>query len=237
MTSSLIVKDTHPRRDFNQITQIGLKAYSLALTYQPVIDARLPGTIAALAADLDALQNAVPDALQTRHEAILATAEQNEIARQGHAQVQALRQTIRKSGASRTIQRAYGVGQVTLPRRVHQVKAALQQIVERALAAPQEAAGFGLTPADVSEMAAFITQLAGADMAQEKKRADAPLSTKERNKIANRVVQTAALIAGTGMRAFVQNPAELADFKALMASTRKPRRAKAKQSPAPAVPG
>ncbi len=122
------------------------------------------------------------------------------------------------------MQRAYGVGQPTAYRRVRDVRAALQQIVDRATAVPQEAAGFGLVAADVEAMKGFVDQLAEADTTQEKKRASAPLSTKERNVVANRIVQTAAVIAGTGMRAFVGDPPAYERFEALMASTRKPRK-------------
>lgn len=224
MTSAIIVKDNHPARDFVSITQVGLKAYDLGVANQASIEARLPGTLAALAKDLDTLGVVVPGATQARNEAVAATAAQNALVRQGYAQVRAIRQVVRKAGAPADVQRAYGVGRVTSPRRVRDVSAALQQIVDRAAAAPQEAAGFGLVAADVTTLRAFIAQLTTADAVQEKKRAGAPLSTKQRNVIGNRIVQTAAMIAGTGMRAFVSTPPVYASFEALMASTRRPRK-------------
>ena len=44
MATSLITKDTHPAKDFTGITQIGIKAYNLALAHKEEIDPRLPGT-------------------------------------------------------------------------------------------------------------------------------------------------------------------------------------------------
>jgi len=236
MTTAINSTDTHPHRDFNIITQIGLKAYSLGLTYQAEIDARLPGTLTALANDLTALGVVVSDAIQLRKEVIVATAEQNALLKEAYAHLSAIRKTVRKARAPKEIQRAYGVGLGTNPRKVSAVKAALQQIAGRAAQNPQEAAALGIIAADVATLNTFITQLTDTDTTQEKKRATAPLTTQERNLTANRILQTAGVIAGTGMRAFVGTSPAFENFEALMASTQKPRKraatAKVKKAPA-----
>jgi hypothetical protein len=237
MTNPLTIKDTHPAKDFTGITQAGLKAYNLAVLYKAEIEARLPGTTDALSADLVAFGVVVPGAVQARHESRVATTTQNTVLKQGYERVRAIRQTVRKAGAKKDVQRAYGVGQATSPNMVRHVQAALQQIVDRATGAPDEAAGFGLTATAVAELNTFVSALTDADMTQEKKRAHAPLSTKQRNVTANRILQTTVLIAGAGMLAFADNPLTLANFKALMASTNKTRPLKAaKQPDAPEVP-
>jgi hypothetical protein len=200
MTSPLIVKDTHPRKDFTAITQSGLKALSLALDHQAVIDPRLPaGTVAGLEEDLEALGAAIPGAVQVRHEAKAATTAQNTMLKQGYAQVLAIRKAVRKAEAPKDVQKAYGVGQATAPNRVRDVKAALQQVIDRATIAPAEAAGFGLLAQDVDALKAVLASITDADTRQEKKRASAPRSTKQRNLTANRIVQASARIAGAGL--------------------------------------
>jgi hypothetical protein len=228
VTNPLIVKATCPAKDFTSITQTGLKALNLALTYSAEISPRLPGATDGLRKDLDALGVVLPGAVQARNEAGAATATQNATVRRGYARVQAIRQTVRKSGAPKEVQRAYGVGQATAQRQVRHVKAALQQIVDRATLVPEEATKFGLIPADVVGLNDFITSLTKVDMSQETKRVSAPLSTRARNVTANRILQTAVLIAGTGMRAFADSPPEHASFQALMANTSKSTPPKAK---------
>jgi hypothetical protein len=239
MTTPLTIKDTHPTIDFTSITQAGIKAYNLALAHKAEIDPCLPGTIDALSNDLDALGAVVPGALQARHEARAATHAQNALLRQGHTRVRAIRKTVRRSGAPEDVQRAYGVGQYTNWKLVRDVKAALQQIVDRAFSAPSEAAGFGLAPSVVTALNTFLKALTDADMTQEEKRASAPLSTKERNLTGNRILKSTVLIAGAGMLAFADDPPTLASFEALMASTKKtakPKTAKSKVALPDALP-
>jgi hypothetical protein len=226
MNTLLIVKETYPTRAFSIITQIGLKALNLATSYITAIDERLPGAADSLKDDLDSLGVAVPVARQKRHESVAATTAQKARIRQGHARVRAVRQTIRKAGAPGEIQRAYGVGQRVDSTQIRDVTAALQQIVDRAGAAPEEAADYGINPAAVAELKTFLASLMETDKAQEKQRADAPLTTKERNRIANRVLQTVALIAGAGMLAFADNPPTYASFEALLARSKKAGKAK-----------
>lgn len=236
MTAELPVKTSRPKKSFSSITQIGLKALGLATTYKDAIEARLPGAIESLAGNLDALGVVVPDALQTRHEAIAATAAQNAMIQKGYARVQAVRETVRSSGAPREVRRAYGIGQKTAGHRARDVKAALQQIIDRAKDAPEEAAMFGIIAEDVAAMTAFVAALTNTRQAQEKKRADAPLTTQERNRTGNQIILTVTLISGAGRIAFADNPEVCARFEALTARPRKSaRKPKAEAEPAKAA--
>lgn len=236
MTTSLFTKETHPNRDFADITQIGLKAHALAAEHTAEIEARLPGVTATLKDDVESLLTIVPEAKATRQEAMAATATQNAILRQAYSHVQTIRTTVRKSGAPSEVLDAYGVGKTTYAKKVSDVSAALQQIVSRATSAPAEAEAFGVVAADVAAMKALIAALATAEMEQEVKRASAPMSTKARNATANRVLQTAVVIAGAGMRAFPVDSADYASFKELMTSTAKPRKSNGKKGPEGAAP-
>lgn len=231
MTASLIIKNTHPHRDFDHIIQVGLKAFKLASEHAGAIEPRLPGMTAGLKTDVDALGVVIPGALQARAEAKAATGAQRGIAQQACLQVRAIRATVRKSGASKAVQKAYGVGLLLAPTKVAIVKAAIQQIVNRATSAPEEAEGFGLQAADVASLTALLTALTSADSDQDVKRANAPQSTRARNVTANRVLKMAAIIAGTGMRAFAHSPTEYGLFKALMASTGRAPKSAGKKAP------
>src|SRR5262245_18811406 len=175
MADAIHLKDNHPGKDFTSITQVGMKAYDLATTHQAVIDARLPGARDRLMNDLDSLGAVVPGAMQARHEARVATSAQNAAVKQGYEQVKAIRQGIRKAGALKDLQHTYGVGQRMNTRGVPDVKAALKQIVDRAVTAPEEAAAFGLTAEVVAELQTSLATLTGMDKTQETKRARAPL--------------------------------------------------------------
>jgi hypothetical protein len=235
MTTSLIIKDTRPTKDFTIITQIGLKTVNLALAHKDAIEARLPGAIDSLILNLDAVGVVVPGALQARNEARAATAAQNAQVEKGYLQVQAIRETIRTSGAPKDVQRAYGVGQRTASDRVASVKAALLQITKRASDEPEEAATFGIIAEDVAAMTALVNALMGSNSTQEKKRADAPLTTKERNRTGNRILQTVGLILGAGRIAFANNPEVRASFEAL-APKRKRKVAPKPKAAKPALP-
>jgi len=234
---TLTIKKAYPAIEFAGIIQIGIKAYTLAVAHKTEIEARLPGTIDALGKDVDTLAAVIPGAVQARHEAKVATHTQNVLLRQGHTQVKAIRKIVRNSSAPADVQRAYGVGQFTNWKVVRDVKAAIKQIVDRASSAPLEAANLGLVPSAVAALQDFLKTLTDADMAQEEKRATAPLSTKERNMTANRILQSAVLIAGAGMLEFAKDPPTLESFEELMASTKKPSTPKAaKPKAAPPAP-
>src|SRR5262245_11372112 len=69
-TSPLIASDKHPRREFNAITQLGLKVLNLASTYKADIAPRVPtGTLEGLSEDLQNLGIVVPGAAQAHLDA------------------------------------------------------------------------------------------------------------------------------------------------------------------------
>lgn len=225
--SPLVVPDTRPLVDFTLITQLGLKALSLALQHSALLDPRLPaGLTAGLGEDLEALGDAVPLAMQVRHEARSATVTQAARGREGHAFVRSVRAAARKARAPREVRAAYGVGQIVRPTVVNDVLAALQQILDRATAAPAEAATLGILAKDLAAMVAARDALVGADKVQEQKRASAPLSTKARNQTANRILHAVARISGAGMLEFAGEPELRASFEALKAR-RKSKKAEA----------
>jgi hypothetical protein len=132
MTALLNVTDKLPRKDFSIITQLGLKALSLALTHATALAPRLPeDVVAGLSADLETLGAVVPGARQARLEARSATTTQNTALDQGFTRVRQIRAAVRRAKAPVAVKHAYGVGQNANPRIVRDVKAAMKQILDR----------------------------------------------------------------------------------------------------------
>jgi hypothetical protein len=237
MTTSLIVNDTHPKKAFDQITQVGLRTLSLGALHKTTLEQRLPGALDNLAQQLDVFGVAIPGVLQNRNEAAASTAAQNDRIQQGFARVRAVRALVRRAGVKRGVRRAYSVGLKVDPTQAKSVTAALKQIVERATTAPEEAAMLGLGPVAVAELTSFLASLQSALTTQDEKRANAPLSTKERNLAGRRVLQTVALIAGAGMLAFADDPVTYANFEALIRpSKRRPSKKTAEAAPPKSPP-
>jgi hypothetical protein len=228
----------HPNQPFTDLLQLGLKASTLALLHQAALAARLPvTTLPTLIDDLDLLGVVVPGAKQVRHEARVATADQNAALEAGYARVKAVREAVKKARATDEVKKAYGVGQPVRPALVRDVKAVLKQILDRAAADPAEAASLGIVQKDLDAMTAAHQAISDADKTQEQKRASAPLSTQERNRTANRILDAVARIAGAGGLEFADNPEVLAAFTALKPAPRKKAAAKAPKTPAaPAAP-
>ena len=222
MSASSLPTSAHPNQEFSTILQLGLKASNLAILHQPALTPRLPPAIlSTLIADLDHLGVVVPSAKQIRHEAKVATSEQTAALDAGYARVKAVRTAVKKARASKEVKQAYGVGQVVKANLVRDVKAVLKQILDRASANPDEAASVGIVKKDLDAMTAAHQAITDADMSQEHKRATAPLSTQERNRIANRILDAVARISGAGGLEFAGEPELLAAFTALKPSPRK----------------
>ncbi len=206
----------HPKHAFADIALLGRKASNLAVLHQAALAPRLPlGALSALIADLDALAVAVPGARQVRAEARVATVAQTATLDDGYAHVKAVRSAVKKGGAPKEVRKAYGVGQNIDPRLVRDVKAALNQILDRAAENPEEAAGFGLVQQDLEAIAFAHQAITDADKTQDHKQVTAPRSTQERNRTANRILKAVARIAGAGGLAFARDPELLAAFSAL----------------------
>lgn len=235
-SSSSSLASAHPGQDFTTIVQLALKSLNLALLHQALLDSRLPaGTVPNLISDLDRLGVVVPGARQVRHESKVATADQDAALRAGYARIKAVRTAVKKARASKEVRQAYGVGVLVNRVVVRDVKAMLQQILDRAAKNPGEAAGLGILPKDVEAIAAAHQAITDADKVQEHKRATAPLSTQERNRTANRIIEAIGRIAGAGGLEFADDADELAKFQALKLPP-KSKKGVAKKAPVAAEP-
>lgn len=158
----------------------------------------------------------VPAAIKAKHGSMQQTAAQNVALSACYALVTAARTAVKNHQPAEDISLAYGVGTKTNRGVVKEVSAAAQKIVDRATAQPVEAQGFGIIDADVSAIKAALAALHTADQAQEAARAGAPLTTKERNTTARRIIAATKKIAGAGMLAFATNATVRATFEALI---------------------
>lgn len=143
MTSTLSVQDTHPKKDFSAITQLGLKALGLAQAHAAALEPRLPqDMVKELESDLGFLGAAVPGAKQARLAGISATTTQNAELARGYERVQQIRAAVRRAKVSAEVQRAYGVGVIINARVVRDVKVA-NRTANRILAATARIEGAG----------------------------------------------------------------------------------------------
>lgn len=209
--------DSKPAEEWIVILQRGIKAQDLATKHHGELDARIPSTLLPeLTADIAALGAVVPAAITAKQGAMQQTAAQNEALSACYALVTAARTAVKNHQPTPEVSLAYGVGTKTHPGVVKEVVAAAQKIVARASEQPKEALGFGIIDVDVSAMAAAVKAVHAADQAQEAARAGAPLSTKERNTTARRIIASTKKIAGAGVLAFATNATVRATFEALL---------------------
>lgn len=209
--------DSKPADDWVVIVQRGLKAQDLATRHQVELGARIPPTLLPeLAADLDALGDVIPAAITAKHRSIQHTAAQNGALATCYALVTAARTAVKNHQPAQDISLAYGVGSKTNRGVVKEVSAAAQKIVDRATDQPTEAQGFGIIDVDVNAITAALAALKAADQAQEAARAGAPLTTKERNTTARRIIFATKRIAGAGVLAFATDATVRATFEALI---------------------
>ncbi|MBI4956816.1 MAG: hypothetical protein HY908_32665 [Myxococcales bacterium] len=204
--------------DFTRITQAGLKAHGLAVANKAVLDPRLPpGCTDALAQDLAALGADVPTAAAKRTTAKAATRTQEQVLAEAYALVTAIRGAVHKKGA-KDVQTAYGVGKKVSATVVKHVLAAIKIIVDRAKANTTEATSLGILSKDVQALEADYTAIAAADATQEAERANAPLTTKQRNQTAQRIVGAVVSIGTAGAIEFAKDQQKRDEFDALLAA-------------------
>jgi hypothetical protein len=210
-------QDDRPSRDFSQVTQVGQKALLLANKYATELKGRLDPTVTdGLVLDLKTLGIALPGALVGREVSKAARLTQDEALAEGHLLVSAYRTAVARMGAPPDVRKAYGVGTTTNPKVVKRVKAAIQQIIDRAEAQPAEAASFGILPKDVQALKDALQAITDADDDQEQKRAGAPLKTKERNRAGNRILVAVDQIVAAGVMEFARDKDKRAEFEALV---------------------
>jgi hypothetical protein len=210
-------QDSLPDKTVTQITQTGLTAYNLATKYAAQLTGRLGATLVAdLGTNLTSLGAVVPAAITAHDTSVAATATQNTALEAGYQMLSAVRLSVTRNSADPAVRKAYGVGAKTSKLVVKDVKNGLQLIVNRATANATEAAGLGILPADVTRYTAQIAAVDAADQAQEKARASAPATTKQRNTTARQILAAVDAIAGAGAIAFDTSPTERALFEALV---------------------
>lgn len=211
-------QDSQPAKNITQITQTGLTAFNLATKYDTALAGRLtPATLVTdLGANLAALGVVVPAAKTAKGEAKTATAAQNSALEVGYQMLSAARLSVSRKSINPAVRKAYGVGSRTAKTVVKDVKTGLQTIVNRATANSTEATRLAILPADVTRYTAQIASIDAADQAQEKARASAPLSTKQRNVTARKILDAIDEIAGAGVVAFDTSATERALFEALV---------------------
>ncbi|MEP7124946.1 MAG: hypothetical protein ABJE95_28715 [Byssovorax sp.] len=158
----------------------------------------------------------IPAAITAKHGSMQHTAAQNVALANCYALITAARTAVKNHQPDNHISLAYGVGTKTNRLVVKEVSAAAQKIVDRATAEPAEAQGFGIIDLDVNAINAALFALHAADLAQEAARAGAPLTTKERNTTARRIIAATKKIAGAGVLAFATNATVRATFEALI---------------------
>ena len=217
--SLLDVKDTHPRRDFDGIGQLGLKTVGLAQAHKAELAKRLPDDLlTTLITDLTALGVVVPGAKQARIGVRIATEVRDAAAKRTIEAVTAMRDAARDAGAPADVRHAYGVGQSLDKRNRVVLKAVLGLIFARLADHPEDIAAFGFTQEDIDALTVMRADLDTTSTTQQKKRSGAPDATKERNRTANRVLKAVKRIRGAGVLAFAADPTVRASFAALQLS-------------------
>ena len=221
MTATLIVKSSHPRKGFTAITQLGLKALHLALTHAAAISPRLPqDLVEGLKSDIESFGDVVPGVKKARSESVAATSGQFAALADGHERVRQVRAALRRVKAPADVKRAYGVGRKMRKDSVSDVKAALQQILDRAKEQPAEAESLGIVQKDLDGLVFALAAITDADTKQDQRRASAPLTTQERNRIGNRILAAVARIEGAGRLEFANDDTKRGSFEALGAGPR-----------------
>jgi hypothetical protein len=198
------------------ISQIGTKAYDLLIRYQPTVEPRLPpSTVLELAGDLQSIGAAVPGAKVAHAEASVATATQLVLLAGGAKIAGSVRNLARRAKAPRDVKKAYGVGVRMNVGVVKDVVAVLTLIQNRAAANPAEAASLGITQEDLDAVKQALADIGAAFATTQKKRAAAPLSTKQRNRVWNRILYAAGRISAAGAAAFRGAPEIAKEFAAV----------------------
>jgi hypothetical protein len=209
--------DKRPKIDFSTLYQLGLTAQNLAVKNQAQIGARLPATFyAAFDANLSGLLTAVPAVINSKDGKVQLTAAQATALDTGYLLVKGVRTTVKGHHPEKDVLLAYGVGAKTNKVLVKDVTAAIQQILDRIAAQAAEATAFGLVDLDVKALTDALAAIQAADLAQEKGRAAAPLTTAQRNSTANAILAGVKQIAGAGMRSFTDDATVYASFEALV---------------------
>lgn len=204
---------------FDALKQRGLKSVALATTHEAVLAPRLPpGHKAYLEDKLRQLGIAIPTQKAARERAKQLSVAQREAFGDLLALLTALRQNVKADSDSTAQDRKeYGVGLKLDPRNVEATLAASLSVLRVAREKPERAQLLGILPADLTKLEALYQAAKSADEAEDSTRANAPLTTKERNALVESVEAAVKKIGGAGVLAFAFDPKIRAEFEALLA--------------------
>jgi hypothetical protein len=206
---------SNPKYAAHTIIQTGTRAYELLVRHQPAVEPRLPPlTVLELAGDLEGMGATLPGPKVARIEASVAVASQLDLLAKGAKLIGSIRKLVRRAGVSRDVKKAYGVGVRVNPEVAKDVLAVLGLIRDRAAENPAEPATLGIVQRDLDAVAQAIADIDAAVAAKMKKRVAAPLSTKHRNQVFNRILSAARRIAAAGQAEFREVPEIAKQFAA-----------------------
>jgi hypothetical protein len=235
MSDLSTISSTKSKYADQTIIHAGNQAYELVITYQPAVEPRLPpSTVLDLAADLQAVGTSIPAAKQAQAETAVSIATQRRLLGNGMKLLRGIRQAVRKNTTDRDVRKAYGIGQRVNPKVAKDIISVLGLIRDRAAKQPAEAASLGIAQKDLDAVKKAIADIGTAFNARQKQEATAPLTTKTRNQVLNRIVLAVGRISTAGKLEFVDQP-EIANRFADVALPPLPRK-KSAAKPAAAKP-
>ncbi len=193
------------------------------------LDPRLqPGVFDGLVADAALLLETAVGAGAARQTRKAATKVQGDAAGRLVALIMAMRSTMKRHKVDGAILTMAGVGKKLNPTVVKSVVEAAEDLARACNAHPDQVRAAGVLPADLERLAALRAQLTTVDLAQEETKVTAREQTAARNAAHKRVKDAIAAIVGAAELAFVDDPARVAAYQALI-----PTRAAARKAPAP----
>jgi hypothetical protein len=195
----------------------GMKAYELAMTYQAVLQPRLPGgLLQGLKEDLDSLAMAGGEN-KTKVAGVKGyTGTQGQALEEAAAWCSAIRENLKRSHAPTDVQKAAGVGTRFTGGKVGGAIAALNAILQAYDRFPDAFREAGLLPEDMTTGKTLLAALAGAEAAQESAIGKKSLTTAARNARRKRIEAAVDRIIGIAAVAFVKDPSTAALFRALI---------------------
>jgi len=196
---------------------------------RPKLDPRLkPGIFDGLVADTGLLFEKAVGAGSARQTRKAATKMQSNAAGRLIALIMAMRSTMKRNRVDGPILTMAGVGKKVNATVVKSVVEAAEDMAKACNAYPVQVRDAGVLPADVERLFALRAQLTTADSAQEDTKLTAKELTAARNAAHKRVKDAIAAIVGAAELAFVDDPARVARYQALV-----PTKSAAKKAPAP----
>lgn len=213
----------------SNIVAAGMRAHALA-TERAIGDKLPEGLLDSLYQDLTNLSVLIPGTDDARTGVRALTGKQMDACTRAYRRVAAMRRTVVRQTKSLDARRAYGVGERLSVRVVRDIVHALRVIIGRIEAEPAEATSYGFGAAHLEALKAMLADVGAVDTAQEKARVARPLSTRDRNAAARRVVKAVGVISDTGAFLFVDDDAKRSEFEALASRAGRPPKM-------PSVPG